>query len=152
MSEQTIASSSPEMLFEPAASSAALASSGQRLGNYCLDTLFYLEAMFLVGMLLGVLGLVSWTEGVSGYVLAYTVLFLYFAIPEALSGRTPAKLITATKAVGEDGSPLTVGQAVGRALCRFIPFEPFSFLGGNGRPRGWHDRIPKTKVISLRKA
>ena len=74
----------------------------------------------------------------------------YFVPQEASSGKTLGKLITGTKAVNEDGSKLTFGKAVGRTLCRFIPFEVFSFLGGQDRPKGWHDRIPKTIVVSTR--
>lgn len=46
-----------------------------------------------------------------------------------------------------DGSNISFAQALGRTFCRFIPFEVFSFL--DSRPRGWHDSIPKTKVINL---
>ncbi|WP_462319563.1 hypothetical protein [Marinilabilia sp.] len=33
-----------------------------------------------------------------------------------------------------------------RSLCRFIPFDALSFLGGE--ESGWHDRISGTRVIS----
>jgi len=76
---------------------------------------------------------------------------VYYLPQEAFSGRTLGKLITGTKAVNQDGTELSFGQALGRTLCRFIPFEAFSFFGENGRPKGWHDRIPNTMVISVRR-
>jgi uncharacterized RDD family membrane protein YckC len=58
---------------------------------------------------------------------------IYYVAQEALWSRTLGKLITGTKVVNEDGSKLTFGRALGRTLCRLIPFEPLSFLGGSGR-------------------
>ena len=127
-----------------------LASTGQRLGNMFLDFIFYMIFAFAFGLFLGFFGLVSVIEGMNEYLLGAIILFIYFVPQEAFSGRTLGKLITGTKAVNEDGSNLTFGKAVGRTVCRCIPFEPFSFLGWQGRPKGWHDRIPRTKVISLR--
>jgi hypothetical protein len=76
------------------------------------------------------------------------VFFLYYISLEALFGRTLGKLIAGTVAVGEDGAKLSFGQAVGRTLCRFIPLDPFSYLGWKSGPRGWHDRIPRTVVVA----
>ena len=45
------------------------------------------------------------------------------------------------------GRPSTA-QVLGRTLCRIIPFEAFSFLGTP--PKGWHDVIPKTMVVSVK--
>jgi hypothetical protein len=86
------------------------------------------------------------------YLPGIIISFLYYLPQEAFSGRTLGKMITGTRAVNEDGTKLTFGRALGRTLCRYIPFEAFSFLGGNGRPRGWHDRISRTKVISIKKS
>jgi uncharacterized RDD family membrane protein YckC len=84
------------------------------------------------------------------YLLGVIIFLTYFVPQEAFFGRTLGKLVTGTKVVNEDGSKLTFGKAVARTLCRFIPFEAFSFLGGHDRPKGWHDTIPKTKVISIK--
>ena len=90
-------------------------------------------------------------QGLIENMVALIILLIYYVPQEAFSGRTLGKLITRTKAVNEDGTKLTFGKALGRTLCRVIPFDAFSFLGGQGRPKGWHDRIPKTKVILTRK-
>lgn len=127
-----------------------IASTGQRLGNMFLDIIFYFIFALVFGLILGLIGLSGIIEEMNDHLLGAIIFLIYFVPQEALSGRTLGKLITGTKAVNEDGSNLTFGKAVGRTLCRFIPFEAFSFLGGQGRPKGWHDRIPKTKVISIR--
>ncbi len=136
-----------------------LASTGQRLGNFVIDSLFCIVVyVFVFGIILDLIGLgysfLSMNEDLQGLIVnleVLIILLIYYVPQEAFSGRTLGKLITRTKAVNEDGTKLTFGKALGRTLCRFIPFEAFSFLGGQGRPKGWHDRIPKTKVISTRK-
>lgn len=40
-------------------------------------------------------------------------------------------------------------RILARCFCRLIPFNAFSFLGGSGS--GWHDSIPKTKVVDTSK-
>src|SRR5262249_30271058 len=136
-------------VLQESSSPVKLASTGQRLGNMLLDFIFYCIFAFVLGLILGFTGSAYLIEGVNDFLLGVIILFLYYIPQEAFSGRTFAKLITGTKAISNDGTVLTFGQAVGRTLCRFIPFEVFSFLGGNGHPRGWHDRISKTIVISL---
>jgi len=129
----------------------ALASTGQRFANMLLDLIFCYIFAFVFGFGLALIGLGETIQNINDYLLGAIILLVYYVPQEAISGRTLGKLITGTKAVNEDGSELDFGRAVGRTLCRFIPFEAFSFLGGNGGPRGWHDKIPKTKVISARK-
>ena len=128
-----------------------IASTGQRLGNMFLDLVFFFVFAFVFGIVLALIGLGDVIEGMNDTLLGSIILLIYYVPQEAFSGRTLGKLITGTEAVNEDGTKLTFGKALGRTLCRFIPFDAFSFLGGKGRPKGWHDRIPKTKVISTRK-
>jgi uncharacterized RDD family membrane protein YckC len=61
-------------------------------------------------------------------------------------GANAGKLLSGTVVVNEAGGKPTIGQVFARTLCRFIPFEAFSFLG----KRGWHDSIPKTHVVLAR--
>ncbi len=75
--------------------------------------------------------------------------FGYYIIFEGAFGKTPGKLVTGTAVVNEHGGKPTLKQFLNRSLCRLIPFEPFSFLGSNGY--GWHDSIPNTYVIDIRK-
>jgi uncharacterized RDD family membrane protein YckC len=138
-----------------------IASTGLRFANYLLDSFFlYFVAAAGGALLVVVLGLLGADAAVQelladgsliGFLVGTTISVLYYGVLEALWGRTPGKLITGTRAVNADGTRLTVGRAMGRSLCRLIPFDAFSFLGGAGRPRGWHDRIPGTKVVALRR-
>ena len=80
-----------------------------------------------------------------------TNIIVYYLVSESLFGATLGKLITGTRVVDERGGRPTLGQIVGRTLCRFIPFEPFSVLfATDGQVRGWHDRIPRTYVVRKR--
>ena len=83
-----------------------------------------------------------------GYAIGLVVALLYYAGAEALLQRTPAKYLTGTIVVAADGSRPTIGQILGRTFCRFIPFEAFSFFGDPCV--GWHDSIPKTRVVDAR--
>jgi uncharacterized RDD family membrane protein YckC len=44
----------------------------------------------------------------------------------------------------KDGSKPNVYTIIKRTLCRFIPFEIFTFLGSK---RGWHDVFSNTYVV-----
>lgn len=85
---------------------------------------------------------------IAGYIVGLVVALSYFAGCEILFQRTPAKFLTGTIVVNLDGGRPTTGQILGRTACRFIPFEAFSFLGDPCV--GWHDSIPKTRVIDAR--
>ena len=73
---------------------------------------------------------------------------LYYTLLEGLTGRSLGKLVTGTKVVDANGNPPGFARALLRSLCRFIPFEPFSFLGSD--TRGWHDSMTRTWVIKSR--
>lgn len=126
-----------------------IASSGQRFANLILDSIFiYIFAIFLGGFLV-IIEMDFILELYSDFWLGVLIYFTYYVNFETFfRGRTPAKYITRTKAVCEDGSKLTIGKAFGRTICRYIPFEVFSFFGN--RPVGWHDKLPETIVISVR--
>jgi uncharacterized RDD family membrane protein YckC len=76
---------------------------------------------------------------------------LYYTPLEAFFGCTLGKLVTGTRVVDERGGAITWKQALGRTVCRFIPFEAFSVLFSSDDPlRGWHDRLPRTFVVLRR--
>jgi uncharacterized RDD family membrane protein YckC len=76
--------------------------------------------------------------------LFFVLFILYYGLLEGISkGKTLGKLITGTRAVREDGTPISFGDAFKRTLCRIIPFEPFSAFGY----KPWHDSITNTIVI-----
>jgi len=128
-----------------------VASQGQRCGTFLLDIVFYFIFCFVLGVVLGITGLGNVTKNMNSTLFGFVTLYMYYASQEPFSGRTLGKRIAGTKAVNEDGSEMSFNQGLLRTLCRFIPFDAFSFLGGNGRPMGWHDKISKTKVISVRR-
>jgi len=79
------------------------------------------------------------------YVAFYGSKFVYYAIMEYAFGRTIGKFVIGTTVVREnDLEKISMGQALGRSICRFVPFEPFSFLGS---VRGWHDSWTNTIVV-----
>ena len=81
------------------------------------------------------------------YLFGFIAGMIYYSTLEVTTGRTLAKYITRTKVVDENGNTPGFTTILARSASRFIPFEPFSFLGGENS--GWHDRISKTKVIEL---
>jgi uncharacterized RDD family membrane protein YckC len=81
------------------------------------------------------------------YLFGFFIIILYYTLSESLFKVTFGKLITGTRVVNEEGTTPSFGQALGRTLCRFIPFEPWSFLFND---RGWHDSISGTYVIKER--
>ncbi len=133
-------------------SSYDLATTGQRFSNMLIDTVMYLIFSMIVGVILGVLGFYESLKEMNDTLFGLILMTVYFLPQEAIWGRTIGKLVTKTKVVSIDGKNVTFLKALGRTVCRIIPFEAFTFLGGDGHPHGLHDKLPKTKVISLKKA
>jgi len=132
------------------------ASTGKRFANYIIDLIFFYIFSFLFGMFLGLILYVIAPSTLSifeedniliNYLFGFVAGMIYYSSFEILTGRTIAKFITKTKVVDEDGNPPDFGTIVIRSLCRFIPFEPFSFLGDEGK--GWHDKLSKTRVVNV---
>lgn len=127
------------------------ASNGQRFGNYLIDVIAYYILSLVAGVVLGIVAPgVAEDEAslnIASILIAIVILLGYYTLMEGSGGKTLGKYITGTRAVTENGEPLTMGQAFTRSLCRLIPFEPFSFLFG----RGWHDSLSKTMVIRDRR-
>ncbi len=125
-----------------------LAGSGKRFANLIIDTIVYYAIAFVASVLyasaLSTTGEEVTTSALY-LVLIYGLIILYPWAMESLTGKTIGKFITRTKVVKEDGSRPTSVNILGRSLCRLIPFDAFSYLGGNP---GWHDTIPKIYVIN----
>lgn len=127
-----------------------IATRGRRMTTWILDVVFIYLVAFFGGIQLAMLGLQELVQGVPDIILGYIIALLFYIPQELSGGQTLGKMITKTKAVSEDGQPMSFGQVVGRSFCRLIPFDAFSYLGGDGQPRGWHDRFSKTVVVSVR--
>ena len=138
------------------------AGTGQRFLNWLIDNLFMRFAVsYLTGAVVGILlqlispeilfelasgerGFVFW--GVSYFIGICNYLFYYTLCEKLFRGYTLGKLITGTRAIREDDAELTFKDAFMRSLCRIVPFEVFSALGGFP----WHDTWTKTKVVTTR--
>ncbi|MFN0036419.1 MAG: RDD family protein [Saprospiraceae bacterium] len=129
-----------------------IADTGKRFVNYLIDRIL-LQVFVVVGFVLLDFGRSEYEEPPSGLLtnlaLGYFLTLCYYMLLEgAFNGKTLGKLITRTRAVCEDGSPLTWNKAALRSLCRLIPFEPLSFFAGSV---GWHDSLSKTFVVNDRR-
>jgi uncharacterized RDD family membrane protein YckC len=125
------------------------ASRGQRFVNLVIDYLMVMALAFMAGIVLALADRTNpFENGLTGQVLGYAVMAGYYIVFEALTGRTIGKLVTGTRVLSATGGEPSRGQIVGRSFLRFVPFEPFSFLGDTAA--GWHDRFSKTTVVRLR--
>ena len=131
-----------------------LASAGQRFLNYLIDLIAFYALVFLLGVIFA-LQLYNLTlndtieeRQLTVEIIAIVILLLYYFISETIfKGMTIGKFITGTKAVNEDGTPITAKTALLRTVCRLVPFEPFSTFS----LRPWHDKWSKTYVIDIKK-
>jgi uncharacterized RDD family membrane protein YckC len=134
------------------------AGGGKRFLNYLIDQAGQLVFIFSTFAALAILeefgflsGVSVWVENMSdiqSYGVAYVCSFIYFTFFESLLSRTPAKWLTGTKVVTLTGGKPGVIKIILRTVYRMVPFEPFSFLGGN--TSGWHDCWSGTLVVDLR--
>ena len=138
----------PDSLDQPG--SLVDASKGRRFGTLVIDYIGLATFGGIIGIAIFVgLGeeVSKSLEGLPDLILGIPIALGYYVFFEGLFARTPGKWIFGTKVVSESGSLPTITQVVIRTLCRMIPFEAFSFFGDKG---GWHDTIPKTRVVRVR--
>jgi uncharacterized RDD family membrane protein YckC len=131
-----------------------LAPSGKRFANYIIDLIVIYIAWKAFFKYLGlriVLTMIGPDDGKAAiYLKVGVVAFLFdISLMAAIEffghGRSPGKLLTRTRAVNNDGTPITFKTAVLRRLSRMVPFEAFSALASHPEP--WHDRWTNTCVI-----
>jgi uncharacterized RDD family membrane protein YckC len=123
-----------------------LASTGQRFANSLIDGFVLMLLTVLLSVLVGIATLGPFQS----FVLSLALQLGYYIVLEGVYGVTPGKLVTGVRVISEDGRRASWGQITGRSFARMIPFEVFSFLGGAGRPVGWHDSLSGTRVIRAR--
>ncbi len=125
---------------------------GRRFATYLIDYVFInvlmFVAVFVVVIVFGPAGQAA-VQSINEILLAVLFFLVYYVVFEGIWARTPAKFILGTVVVTADGEKPRFGKIFIRTLCRFIPFEPFSFFRERGE-RGWHDSIPDTWVVSTR--
>ncbi len=121
-----------------------VASKSQRLLHLILDLIFtFLLFYFLVLMYREPFSKLSVVFGSATE--AFIFIFfrlLYYTFYEGLLGSSPAKYLTETRVIDENGNQVGFGTAFKRTILRFVPFEPLSFFG-----YGWHDRWSNTYVV-----
>ncbi len=123
------------------------ASKGKRFVNGLID---YILIGFVLGILIQIfngLSIALYGNFLVRYLIQSIFIVVFCSLEEiALKGKTIGKLITGTRAVNEDGTPMTAQTVLIRSLCRVVPFDGLSFIGN-----GWHDRWSHTIVIDERK-
>jgi uncharacterized RDD family membrane protein YckC len=119
--------------------------SNRRLFNFFLDTIFYYAFIFGFAFIIGGLFGANSINDDNSFAISILAILIYFVLLETVFGKTLAKFITKTKVVNKDGTKPSFGKILLRSVCRFIPFDIFSFSGA--KPVGWHDSISKTIVI-----
>jgi uncharacterized RDD family membrane protein YckC len=122
------------------------ASKGRRFGTLVIDYIAFVLGSGCFGLAMGfTLGdaALEKIRSVPDVAIGGPLMLCYYLFFEGIWARTPGKLILGTVVVDEAGDRPSFARVVGRTLCRFIPFDVFSFLG----ERGWHDSISKTHVV-----
>lgn len=121
-----------------------------RFGTFVIDYICFVVFGALLGLIVGLLfgpaGMQAMRK-IPNMVLGSLMLLTFYCFFEGIWARTPGKLAFGTAVVNLQGEKPSFPQIIGRTLCRFIPFEAFSFLGDGD---GWHDSIPKTQVVRVR--
>jgi uncharacterized RDD family membrane protein YckC len=116
------------------------ASLSTRFANLVIDSIFRMALLLAFAELNG---------GEDALLATLFFWFGYYVLFEWIFARTPAKWLTGTRVVDFDGQKPRFLRILGRTLARYVPLEPFSFLGS--RPLGWHDRWSRTRVVSVRR-
>lgn len=124
------------------------ASAGIRFANYIIDLIGFYALVFIIGIIFALSNITIEESRLNDYIFGITIMILYYMITEGLSGRSLGKLITKTKVINMENEKPSFINILGRTMCRFIPFEAFSFLGDG---KGWHDSISKTRVVKIKR-
>jgi uncharacterized RDD family membrane protein YckC len=125
-------------------------SKGVRFGEFVVDYIGFFLFAVIVGVVIGAAfgeAGVAAIQAIPDMLLGVTFMFVYYTFFEGIWARSPGKLIFRTKVVTDDGGKPSFGKIALRTVCRFIPFEAFSFLFAE---RGWHDKLSGTTVVSTK--
>ncbi|WP_231602819.1 RDD family protein [Neorhodopirellula pilleata] len=136
------------------------ASQNQRLINFFLDNIMLQLGSVAMGVVVGLVWVVGSGEGeqqdlsqqmnfaMVTNAIGSVMFLLYYAGMEFIFGATPAKFLTGTRVVSNDGGKAGFGKILGRTFCRLIPFDAFSFCFGD-TTTGWHDTLSGTRVVDI---
>lgn len=132
------------------------ATNGARFANYLIDSIaLYVFTIIVIFVFVTIYTLLVPTANILQednslieYLIGFVMGIIYFTTLEYFTGgRSIGKYITKTKVITFDGEKPGFIDCLVRSLCRYIPFEPFSFFSGTDC--GWHDSISKTRVIKI---
>lgn len=136
----------------PQTNSQQRVSSGKRFGNFIIDVILAYILLFLTGVVMFSLYpqvAQNLQYDSFSWMVTMGVMFLYYFVFETTLQKTPAKFLTGTKVVMEDGSQPDAGTIAKRTLIRFMPLEPLSGLVRKEYRGIWlHDRWTKTLVVN----
>ena len=115
----------------------------RRLINRIVDVVTIIS---IAGSALSIFSLTNFSfDNVKFIFFAILATIYFYVILEKYFHASVGKCLTNTTIVDEYGNAPSFGQIFTRTICRFIPFEGFSFLNEEGR--GWHDTISNTYVV-----
>lgn len=118
---------------------------GIRFANFLIDRIIIFVLAFIGGVIVVILNGGQEISTLESYLIAFVIILCYYTILESTTGQSIGKMITGTYVITENGQRPNFTNILGRSMCRFIPFEPFSFF--NSTASGWHDSISNTKVV-----
>jgi uncharacterized RDD family membrane protein YckC len=125
-----------------------LASKQKRVLNWIIDSVIKL---IIFRLIISSLNSSTISSGVNSldmierYLFWSVISFVYYGVTEVFLSRSPAKYLTKTIVVIEDGSKPSVITILTRTILRIFPLEPLTFL--RGRALGLHDENSKTFVV-----
>ena len=134
-----------------------IAGIGSRFLAQFVDMLVVFAIGFVISIGALALGLIFQSVQVGvlfGLILGFILVAGYFLISEAtLAGQTLGKRLMRLRVVGDQGQPMTLGQAATRNLIRIVDFLPFAYGIGiitlfiNGRGKRLGDFAAGTLVV-----
>ncbi|MGE7773597.1 RDD family protein [Chitinophaga sp. NPDC101104] len=129
------------------------ASTGKRFANFLIDLAVFYATIFLIALVVAVIfgpEVFDYEETSANSLIDRLITLILYGIFLGLveglcKGKTLGKLITKTRAVKEDGSPVDFAHGFKRGLVRMVPFNGLSAFGSPCYP--WHDKWTNTLVI-----
>ncbi len=130
------------------------ASQGQRFANYLIDLVVFYVVLIGIGIFMLVVSpnsidAISGEDVGSNFLDRIVSLVIYAVLMSLIEGFTKGKsigkLISGTRAVNLDGTPISFATAFARGFSRAVPLCVFSAFGTPCNP--WQDSWTKTMVI-----
>lgn len=124
-----------------------------RFGAYFADYLCFIFLVFVLGILLGLMGLFNYNNisSTADYLITITLLIAYNTLFVTLWSTTPGKKLYGLKILLEDGNKLNFVLSLKRALIQPLSFILFGAgfwnMNENNKKQAWHDKKVRTIVV-----